>query len=69
MNHMNSAPACQCGHHKIVPILVVLFGLTFLLEHLGVFTASFTDIAWPVLVILVGLVKVRSGGCRCYMQS
>jgi hypothetical protein len=66
---MNTASACRCGHHKVFPIIVILFGLLFLLEQLGVFTAAFTDLAWPVLVILAGLVKLKSGSCGCYAQA
>lgn len=69
MNHVNSSPACRCGHHKIFPGLIVLFGLLFLLEYFGVFTPAFTAVAWPILVILGGLVKFSSGSCRCYMQA
>jgi hypothetical protein len=66
---MNTASACRCGHHKIFPVVIVLFGLLFLLEHFGVFTAEFTSVAWPVLVILGGLVKLKSGSCKCYTQQ
>jgi hypothetical protein len=69
MNHMNSAPHCRCGHHKTWPILVILFGLLFLLEHFGVFSAAFTALAWPILVILGGLAKLMGGSCKCYMQA
>jgi len=66
MNHMNTAPACRCGHHKITPVLVILFGLLFLGEHFGVFSAMFTSTAWPILVIVWGLSKWMGGSCKCY---
>jgi uncharacterized membrane protein len=69
MNHVNTATHCRCSHHKIVPVLVVLLGLLFLLANLGVFSGSFTGVAWPILLILIGLVKLNSGSCKCYMQA
>lgn len=58
---------CSCPHHKVVPVLVVLFGLTFLLGALGILTSGFVMIAWPVLVIAGGLMKwmSKSGMCKC----
>lgn len=56
---------CRCPHHKMVPLLVVLFGLAFLLEALGTLSASFVNIAWPVLVILAGGMKLMKGMCKC----
>jgi len=58
---------CKCPHHNVVPVLVVLFGLTFLLQALGVVSWSFVMVAWPVLVIAAGLMKLgeRSGMCKC----
>ena len=58
---------CGCSHHKVVPVLVILFGLTFLLEALGFVTSGFVMIAWPVLVIAGGLMKLmsKSGMCKC----
>ncbi len=66
---MNTAPACRCGHHKIFPVLIILLGLLFLLADFGVFTAGFTSVAWPILVIIGGVVKLKSGNCKCYMQA
>ena len=58
---------CGCPHHKVTPLLVVLFGLTFLLGALGTLTPGFVNIAWPVIVILAGLMKwsEKSGMCKC----
>lgn len=68
MNHMNPAGACRCVHHKVVPILIILFGLVFLLGTLGYLDANIARIAWPTIIILVGLVKLFSGSCKCYAQ-
>ncbi len=58
---------CKCPHHKVMPVLVVLFGLTFLLGTLDILTSGFVNIAWPVLVIAAGLMKwvEKSGMCKC----
>jgi hypothetical protein len=58
---------CKCLHHSVVPVLVVLFGLTFLLQALGVVTMQFAMLAWPVLVIVGGLTKLTTkwGMCKC----
>ncbi|MBI2888458.1 MAG: hypothetical protein HYY10_00880 [Candidatus Liptonbacteria bacterium] len=47
------------------PILVVLFGLTFLLGNLNILTQQFVSIAWPVIICLAGLMKLTGGGCKC----
>lgn len=56
---------CGCPHHKIVPLGIVLIGLVFLLQTLGVITAYAANIAWPVLVMLIGLQKMMRGMCTC----
>ena len=50
-------------HHKWMPLLVVLFGLTFLLGDWNVFTQSQVSVIWPILVILGGLAKMKH--CHC----
>jgi hypothetical protein len=69
MNHMNTTSHCRCGHHKTLPVLIILFGLLFLLGHFGTFSANFVGLAWPILVILAGLAKWMGGSCKCYMQQ
>lgn len=56
---------CKCPHHKMIPALIVLFGVLFLLEALGVIAMSLVSVVWPVLVILAGLQKMMAGKCRC----
>ena len=65
MDNMGKGMTCGCPHHKMVPLLVVLFGLAFLLEALGMLNMSFVNVAWPVLVILAGLMKMFKGMCKC----
>ncbi len=56
---------CGCMHHSILPLIVVAFGLLFLLGKMGVFTQGFVDIGWPILVILGGAMKLMSKKCKC----
>ena len=56
---------CGCMHHKMVPIFVVLFGLTFLLGNLNILTTVAVSYIWPLLVIVAGLTKMSSGMCKC----
>lgn len=56
---------CGCMHHGFIPVLVVLFGLLFLLGNLGVVSARTVDVGWPILVGLAGLQKLLEGKCKC----
>ncbi len=58
---------CKCHHHKAMPVLVILFGVTFLLGNWGTFSQETVNVIWPVLVILAGLMKLgnKSGMCKC----
>jgi len=56
---------CKCPHHKAMPILVILFGLTFLLGAWGTLSQETVNFVWPVLVILAGVVKMTKGMCKC----
>ena len=56
---------CKCPHHKVVPMLVVLFALAFLGGNLGWWGMHTVDIAWPALVGLAGIMKLMEGSCKC----
>lgn len=56
---------CGCPHHKVLPILIILFGITFLLGNWGTFSQSTVNFIWPVLVIVGGFVKLTSRKCKC----
>ena len=62
---MNGGNVCSCGHHKVVPIAVLLVGVAFLLEALGVLTADAVGIIWPILVIVGGGMMLMRGKCKC----
>lgn len=61
----HGACGCKCMHHKVPAILVVLFGLLFLLKAWGMLGMGFVDVAWPVLVVLLGLMSLTGRKCKC----
>ena len=56
---------CPCPHHKVVPLMVLLFGVAFLLQALNVMSMSTVAIIWPILVIIAGGTKLFSNKCTC----
>ena len=60
-----SGKACGCKHHKVVPLLITLFGLAFLLEAMGWIRYDFFNLLWPVLIILGGLTMLFGSRCGC----
>ena len=56
---------CGCPCHKMIGVLVVAFGLVFLLGALNVLSDRAVSIAWPIIVILAGLKKLFGGSCSC----
>jgi len=60
---MENGQVCKCTHHKVVPLCIILIGLTFLLGQMNVLTAGFVAVAWPVLLIIIGIVKMAK--CKC----
>ena len=69
MENMQNMPGaknvCKCPHHKTMPVLIILFGLTFLLGAWGMLSWSAVEVNWPVLVILAGVFKMTKGMCKC----
>lgn len=68
-NVTNTGRTCQCKHHSFVPGLVVLFGLTFLLEAFGSLSAGTVSVIWPILVILAGILKMTGRSCGCCKKA
>ncbi len=67
MQNMCAKGSCNCHHHKALPVLVMLFGLDFLLGAMGILTPGFVAITWPIIVIAIGAMKFmnKSGMCKC----
>ena len=56
---------CGCPHHKMLPILGVLFGLLFLLGAYGWLSDRTVSVGWPLLVLVGSLSKLMGGKCSC----
>ncbi len=56
---------CSCGHHSIIPILMILFATSFLLKFQGLLSADSVNIIWPILVGIAGVVKLTEANCDC----
>ena len=56
---------CGCPHHMVVPAMITLIGLAFLLGALNVLTMYAVSVIWPILLIVVGLMKLSKGSCKC----
>ncbi len=54
---------CKCPHHKAFAWLIILIGVDFLLRAMNVLTAGFVSITWPILLIIIGIMKVVRCGC------
>ncbi len=62
----SSSPCgCACPCHKSVGVLIILFGLTFLLGAFDIISARMVSLIWPTLIVLVGLKKTMTGMCKC----
>jgi uncharacterized membrane protein len=69
MDQNQKGQECACACHKMVPVLIVLLGLLFLLQALGILSAAVTGIIWPILLILIGLKKMLKNNCKCCKKS
>ena len=57
--------SCGCPCHKMGGIFIALIGLAFLLGALDVISQKMVNVAWPSLLILVGLKHSAKGMCKC----
>ncbi len=69
MNHMNTTGHCRCPHHKSGALIIILFGLTFLLGTMGIVSGMFVSYTWPLLLIVFGVTRLIGGSCRCYTKA
>lgn len=56
---------CNCPHHKMLPLALLIVGVLFLLQALGVDMGNTVAIVWPILLILWALKKMSKGSCKC----
>lgn len=62
---MKDNGTCGCSHHSIIPILMILFATSFLLDYQGVLAAGSVNVIWPILVGIAGIVKLEEDKCEC----
>lgn len=48
---------------------MIAIGLSFLLARFGIIDGGMNGIIAPALLMLIGLVKLGSGTCGCYMRG
>lgn len=65
MDQNQMGQKCSCMHHQMVPAGIVIIGLSFLLLALGVISAGMNDVVWPIVLILIGLMKMMGHKCKC----
>lgn len=58
-------PSCRCLHHLVAPAAIVLIGLDFLANALGLVSDSLLSLTWPALLVVAGVMKLAGQGCRC----
>lgn len=57
--------SCKCMHHNLVGIAVLVIGAAFLLQTLGVLSASAVSYIWPIALVVAGGVKAFGNKCSC----
>lgn len=61
---------CKCVCHNMNGLFIAAIGVVLLLSNLEIITAQVTHIAWPSLLILIGLKKsFGRGQCKCCSHS
>lgn len=64
MNNENMKK-CRCVHHNMVPLMVFLIGLLFILGNFGYMSSELVSKIWPILLALIGILKMCGGWCKC----
>ena len=57
--------SCECMCHKMLSVLVFLFGLVFLLDAMAVISHAMAYMIWPVIVMVAGATMFFKGSCKC----
>ncbi len=65
---MSNGQLCGCGHHKIVPIAIILIGLDIVLQTLGVIGGMWPMLVIGALLIIIGAVRLGSRKCMCCVR-
>ncbi|MDP3901290.1 MAG: hypothetical protein Q8Q38_03105 [bacterium] len=62
---MEGKNVCGCSHHKVIPVLIVLFGALFFLGEIDVVSSGTVSLWWPIIVMAGGLTKLTAKACKC----
>ncbi|OHA33177.1 MAG: hypothetical protein A2928_03110 [Candidatus Taylorbacteria bacterium RIFCSPLOWO2_01_FULL_45_15b] len=68
MNEKDSRNICACPHHKALPILLIVFGLIWLLralDILGTYFGYVSEIILAITVVVGGGIWLGSRRCNC----
>jgi len=65
MDQNQTGKKCSCLHHEIIPIFLILIGLTFLLNAWAILSDAATAVIWPIILILIGFQKLMGLKCPC----
>ncbi len=64
-NCSNQSKACQCTHHKVIPVMIILIAVTFLLNAFNYLADQSTAVIWPILLLIAGGTKLGQSKCGC----
>jgi len=56
---------CKCPHHSIKPWILIILGIVVLLGAFNVITWMVGTVAFGVLLIVLGFIKMKSRSCEC----
>ena len=62
---MKNGKVCNCHHHKVIPAAIILIGLSALLTNWNIITVATNNVVWPVLLIVIGFIKMKGKNCKC----
>ena len=56
---------CGCGHHMIVPLLIIIIGVVLLIGGFNAIGLQTLEIITAILVIIIGGAKLMARKCKC----
>ena len=59
------AKVCNCPHHKVIPLSIILIGLAVLLGATSYLTGTTVNILVGILLIVIGGTKLKGRNCKC----
>lgn len=65
---VKTAQKCECHQYKrlLLGIFFIVLGLVFFMNSLGISNYLFTELAWPVLVMVLGVGLIVKGFFKCH---